>query len=589
MYYSEEIIEEVQERNDIVSVISEYVKLTRKGNSYFGLCPFHNEKTPSFSVSPDKQMYYCFGCGAGGNVIRFIMEYENLTFQEAVRFLADRAGMSLPEEEESSGKAKKNRDLKNQIYEVNSEAAKFYHRQLLLPEGKRGLEYLKGRALTDETITHFGLGFAGQDGKALSRHLKGLGYSDEVLVSSGLVQVSEREGMSDRFWNRVMFPIMDINRKVIAFGGRVMGDAKPKYLNTQETPVFDKSRNLYGLNFARSSRTKKLLLCEGYMDVISLHQAGFTNAVASLGTSMTSGHAAILKRYADEVILTYDSDEAGIKAAQRAIALLKDAGVPTRVLHMDPCKDPDEFIKTYGAGEFQKRIDEAESSFQFELSVMERSHDMKDPDDKTRFYREVAEKIAESDQEIERENYIEATADRYHVSFKAMRDMVNGILMKGGPAPKREPRTLESKKEKEDGILISERLLLTWLSEDPSLFPKVSEYVRVEDFEEGIYREVAALLYEQLLKGTPNVAQIADHFAETDEESTVARIFNTTVPVDKPEEKEKAVHDTVRKIMEHAIEVKSASNDPADMKSIQELMNERKRLEAFDHEVIVTS
>ena len=314
MYYSDDMIEEVRTRNDIVDVISGYVKLQRKGSSYFGLCPFHNEKSPSFSVSPSKQMYYCFGCGAGGNVFTFLMEYENFTFPEAVKALADRAGMELPEMEYSE-EAKQQRDLKTAVLEVNKMAAKYYYCLLRAPQGAKAMEYLKKRELSDETMRRFGLGYASQYSDELYRYLKQQGVSDALMKESGLMSVNERQGMYDKFWNRVMFPIMDVNGKVIGFGGRVMGDAKPKYLNSPETIVFDKSRNLYGLHIARTARKKYLIVCEGYMDVISLHQAGFTNAVASLGTALTSQHASILKRYTDEVILTYDSDEAGVKAA----------------------------------------------------------------------------------------------------------------------------------------------------------------------------------------------------------------------------------------------------------------------------------
>ena len=303
MYYSDDIIEEVRTRNDIVDVISGYVKLQRKGSSYFGLCPFHNEKSPSFSVSPSKQMYYCFGCGAGGNVFTFLMEYENFTFPEAVKALADRAGMELPEVEYSE-EAKQQRDLKTAVLEVNKMAAKYYYCLLRAPQGAKAMEYLKKRELSDETMRRFGLGYASQYSDELYRYLKQQGVSDALMKESGLMSVNERQGMYDKFWNRVMFPIMDVNGKVIGFGGRVMGDAKPKYLNSPETIVFDKSRNLYGLHIARTARKKYLIVCEGYMDVISLHQAGFTNAVASLGTALTSQHASILKRYTDEVILT---------------------------------------------------------------------------------------------------------------------------------------------------------------------------------------------------------------------------------------------------------------------------------------------
>ncbi len=578
MYYSDDVIEEVRLRSDIVDVISGYVKLQRRGSSYFGLCPFHNEKTPSFSVSPDKQMYYCFGCGAGGSVFNFIMEYENETFPEAVQVLAERAGIALPEEDYSE-EGKREHDRRGRLLEINKMAATFYHYQLRSSQGSRGMEYLKGRGLTEGTITHFGLGYAGQDGSVLYRYMKEQGISDELLRESGLMQVNERQGMTDRFWNRVIFPIMDVNSKVIGFGGRVMGDAKPKYLNSPETSVFDKSRNLYGLNFARTAKPKKILLCEGYMDVISMHQAGFTNAVASLGTALTSRHAALLKRYTDEVILTYDSDEAGIKAAQRAIPILKEAGISAKVLHMDPYKDPDEFIKALGTEAFQERIDQAENSFLFELTVMERSHNMKDPDDKTRFFREAAAKIAESELEIERENYIEATAERYHTSFEGLRKMVSDALLQGAPAPRMQPRSLDRRQEKEDGTLKSQRLLLTSLAENPALYPVVADYVHPEDFTEGLYREVAGMLYRQLENGTLDTAGIADHFTESDEQGTVAKIFNTKVPVETIQEKERSVIDSIRNVMAQAIEQRRAALDPTDLEGLQALMKDKKRMD----------
>ncbi|MCD7767016.1 MAG: DNA primase [Lachnospiraceae bacterium] len=579
MYYSDDVIEEVRQRNDIVSVVSGYVKLQRRGSNYFGLCPFHNEKSPSFSVSPSKQMYYCFGCGAGGGVFNFIMEYENYTFPEAVRYLAERVGMTLPEEEYNE-EARKARDLRSSVLEINKIAAKFYYYQLRSAQGQRGMEYLKNRALSDETMKHFGLGYAGQDGTALYRYLKKQNVSDQLLKDSGLMQVNERQGMYDKFWNRVMFPIMDVNHRVIGFGGRVMGDGKPKYLNSPETVIFDKSRNLYGLNFARSSKEKAMLVCEGYMDVISMHQAGFTNAVASLGTALTSRHTTILKRYTDEVILTYDSDEAGIRAALRAIPLLKEAGVSTRVLHMEPYKDPDEFIKALGTDAFRERIEQAENSFLFELSVMEKSYDMKDPDGKTRFFQAVAGKIAGLELEIERENYIEAVVSRYQTSYEGMRKMVLNVLMQGAPV-RMAPRRLENENhaEKDDGILRSQRLILTWLTEYPELYPTVSAYIRPEDFTDGLYSEVASMLYDQLSKNERNPARIVNHFTEPDQQRTVAQIFNTEVPVATEKEQEKAIADTIRKVMTYAVEQQSARLDPTDLKGLQDLIQAKKRLE----------
>ena len=577
MFYSDDVIEEVRSRNDIVDVISDYVKLQRKGSSYFGLCPFHSEKSPSFSVSPAKQMYYCFGCGAGGNVLTFIMEYENFTFPEALKLLADRAGMSLPEPEYSE-EARRQRDLKERVREINKMAANYFYFQLHTPQGERALGYLKNRGLSDETIKRFGLGYAGQYSDMLYKYLKVKGISDQLLKESGLMQVNEKQGMYDKFWNRVMFPIMDVNNKVIGFGGRVMGDGKPKYLNSPETVIFDKSRNLYGLNYARTAKKRYMLVCEGYMDVISMHQAGFTNAVASLGTALTSQHATLLKRYTDEVILTYDSDDAGVRAALRAIPILKEAGISTRVLHMEPYKDPDEFIKALGTEAFQERIDRAENSFLFEISVLQKSYDMKNPDSKTRFLQAVAAKIAGFELEIERENYIEAITGRYQISFEGLRKMVMNVLMQGVPARKA-PVRQQARPEKEDGIRKSQRLVLTWITEYPQLFDAISRYISPEDFSDELYREVASMLYTQRRQGTVNPAQIINHFTDPERQSAVAGLFNAAVKVENPKELEKAVQESIYKVVEHAIAQKGRELDPTDMKGLQELIDAKRRLQ----------
>ena len=390
--YSDELIEEVRSRNDIVDVISQYVRLSKKGSTYFGLCPFHNEKTGSFSVSPNKQMYYCFGCHAGGNVFTFLMQYENYTFGEAMEALAERAGVDLPKQEYTAAQ-RQEADRRARLLEINKEAAKYFFVLLRGERGKRALDYFKKRALSDETIHKFGLGYSDQYSDDLYRYLRSKGYDDEILKDSGLVTIDEVRGGHDKFWNRAMFPIMDVHNKVIGFGGRVMGDGEPKYLNSPETKIFDKSRNLYGLNFARATKKPQLLLCEGYMDVIALHQAGFDNAVASLGTALTSGHANLLKRYTKEVYLTYDSDGAGIKAALRAIPILKEVGITTKIINMKPYKDPDEFIKALGAEAYQERIDQAENSFLFEVRMEEQQHDMHDPEGKTAFYNAVAKML----------------------------------------------------------------------------------------------------------------------------------------------------------------------------------------------------
>ena len=412
--YSSDVIEEVVSRNDIVDVISNYVRLKRSGSSYVGLCPFHNEKSPSFSVSQSKQLYHCFGCGAGGNVITFVMEYENMTFLEAVKMLGERAGMTL-EETSYSEEEKKNRDIKTRLLEVNKIAATYYYHSLKSENGRIGLEYFAKRGLDGATINRFGLGYAGQSGNELYRYLKEKGYDDELLKESGLF--TYERGIHDKFWNRVMFPIMDINNKVIGFGGRVMGDAKPKYLNSPETRLFDKSRNLYGLNIARTSRKPNMIICEGYMDVISLHRAGFNQAVASLGTALTPGQASIMKRYTDNVLITYDSDEAGTKAALRAIPILKEAGLSTKVINMKPYKDPDEFIKALGAEAFQERIDKAQNSFMYEISTIEKKYDKTDPEQQTAFEKEVAMKLTTFSQRLERENYMKAVCTEFSIPY----------------------------------------------------------------------------------------------------------------------------------------------------------------------------
>ena len=581
MFYPEEVVEEVRSRNDIVDVVSSYVKLQRKGSSYFGLCPFHNEKSPSFSVSPGKQMYYCFGCGAGGNVLTFIMEYENFSFPEALKFLADRAGVKLPEQEYSA-EAKKQQDLRTAILEVNKMAGKFYYYQLRTEVGRQGMEYLKNRQLSEETMQRFGLGFAPKYSDSLYKYLKQKGISDELLRQSGLMNVDEKRGMYDKFWNRVIFSIMDVNNRIIGFGGRVMGDGKPKYLNSPETRVFDKSRNLYGLNVARISRKKYIIVCEGYMDVIAMHQAGFTNAVASLGTALTSQHASLLKRYTDEVILSYDSDEAGIKAALRAIPLMKEAGIKTRVLKMTPYKDPDEFIKALGAEGFQERIDQAQNSFLFEVSVLESQYDMKDPEGKTSFFRAVSKKIAGFEMEVERENYIEAIASQYHASFEGLRKMVLRYLMQG-EVPSR-PEVLQSRKQtaKDDGLKKSQRMLLTWLTEYQGFYQTVKTCIQPEDFTTDFYREVAGLLFEQLESGRLEPAQIIDHFMDQEEQRQAAELFHTRVPVESENELKKAMKETVKKVMEAGLEQRNASLDTTDMAALQKMLEAKRKLQNLD-------
>ena len=583
MYYSDEIIEEVRMKNDIVDVISDYVKLQKKASSYFGLCPFHNEKSPSFSVSPGKQMYYCFGCGAGGNVFTFIMEYENYTFVEALKHLAERAGVTLPEAEYSK-EAKAAADLRTTLLEIQKKAAAFYYYQLRQDVGKQGMAYLKGRELSDETIHKFGLGCSPKYSGALYQYLKNKGYSDAHLKESGLFNVDERRGMQDKFWNRVMFPIMDVNNRVIGFGGRVMGDAKPKYLNSPETKIFDKSRNLYGLNIARTSRKPYLIICEGYMDVISMHQAGFTNAVASLGTALTSGHASLMSRYTKEVLLTYDSDEAGQKAALRGIPILKAAGIRPRVVNLAPYKDPDEFIKAEGKEAFEKRLEEAANAFLFEIKVMEKQYDLRDPEGKTQFFREVSRKLLEFPEELERNNYMESISRIYQIKYEDLRKMVNNMALGGssfGTVQRTEART-RKKENKEDAGHTAQKLMLTWLTSYPAMFDTIAGYITPADFITPLYHKVAELVFVQHEEGEVNPAKLLNQFVDSEEQKEVTSLFHATLHLERKEDARRALLETVCRMKRDSIAWQSDHLLPTDLEGLQKIVEARKRLEDLE-------
>ena len=620
MYYPDEVIEEVRMKNDIVDVISGYVKLQKKGANYFGLCPFHNEKSPSFSVSPGKQMYYCFGCGAGGNVLTFVMEYENYTFQEALQSLADRAGVTLPKMEYSK-EAREQAEFRARLLEVNKLAANYFYYQMKQPQGKIAYEYFHDkRKLTDETMLRFGLGYSNKTSDDLYRFLKEKGYDDAFLSQTGLVTIEERGGR-DKFWNRVMFPIMDVNNRVIGFGGRVMGDGEPKYLNSPETKLFDKSRNLYGLNYARTTREKYMLVCEGYLDVISMHQAGFTNAVASLGTAFTSQHAGVLKRYTDQVILTYDSDGAGIKAALRAIPILRDAGISARVLNMKPYKDPDEFIKNMGADAFKERIAQAKNSFLFEIDVLKRNYQLEDPEQKTKFYQETAKKLLQFGEPLDRDNYIQAVSREQMIKEEELRQLVNRLGMQMGlkagdsyreDASGRNVISRENgsgpgndmgrpeyggnpyegqaaqnqaaikktgrKQEREDGIRRSQRLLLTWLIENPALFDKIKGIITADDFVEDLYHQVAVMVFEGHEAGNVNPAGILSRFInDEDQYKEVAALFNASLKESlNNEEQKKAFAETVMKVRKNSLD--TASRNAKDIAQLQEIIKQQAAL-----------
>lgn len=580
MRYSEELIEEIRQRNDIVDVVGSCVRIERKGSSYFGLCPFHSEKSPSFSVSQNKQMYYCFGCGVGGNVISFVMNYENFTFQEAVKYLADRAGIKLPEQEESE-ESKRRDARKLRLLEANREAAKYFYHQLRSKYGEAGYKYLTGRMLTDETLNKFGLGFSLMMSDDLVKYLKSKGFTDEEMKAAGLATFDEKYGMHDKFWNRVMYPIQDINNRVIGFGGRVMGDAKPKYLNSPETEIFDKSRNLYGLNFARTSRKNRFILCEGYMDVISQHQAGFTEAVASLGTAFTEGQANLLRRYTDSVYLAYDSDGAGVNAALRAIGILRNAGMVGRIINMKPYKDPDEFIKNLGAEAFEERIQQAENSFFFEIRILEGNYNLSDPDGRTKFIRAIAEKLMNFPDEIERENYMGAICKKYDISYEALKKLVVQTAARNGGEyrPVEKPKSGIRKAEPDEKAKRIQRMLLTWISDAPEIYKLIKPFIFPDDFTDEVYHAVAERLFADLEVGKLNPGAIVSMFEEESEQATVAAIFNT--PLEKVEakaEREKALADLVYAVKKFSCEAQASKPN----QSVEDMMKDIENKKALE-------
>lgn len=583
MYYPEELVEEIRQKNDIVDVISGYVGLQKKGSNYVCCCPFHSEKTPSFSVNRSRQIYKCFGCGEGGNVVTFVMKYENCTFPEAIKILADKVGVTLPQMEYSQ-EAKQREARRQKLLEVNKAAAKFYYYQLRTQHGVRAKEYLDKRQLSEETLKNFGLGYAPIRGEELIVYLRSKGYTDDLIRDVGLAKTDEKRGTTTQFWNRVMFPIQDINHRVIGFGGRIMGteDSGPKYLNSPETEIFDKSRNLYGMNYARTARTGNIILCEGYMDVIQMHQAGFTQAVASLGTAFTPGQAALIKKYTKDVYLAYDSDGAGVKAALRAIRILRDAGMTGKIINMSPYKDPDEFIKNLGTEAFQDRIDNAENSFMFEIRILERDYNMNDPEDKTKFHTQIARKLCEFGEEVERENYLEAVAQKYNIGFESLRKLViNTAAKAGGYAVVAErPRSgIQSKNTPEENIKKSQRLLLTWLTDEPKLYAKIKKYISPSDFTIELYQRVAERMFLDIDSGQLNPAGIINMFDDEKQQSEAASLFTTKLPqLESVQEKEKAFHDIVINVKKNSFEYYSARIG-TDIRALNKVIEGKKELE----------
>ena len=562
MYYSEDIIEEVRSRNDIVDVIGGYVTLKRRGNSYMACCPFHHEKTPSFHVNRDKQMYHCFGCGVGGNVITFVMEYENFSFPEALKMLAERAGVALPEQNYSR-EQRQRENYKMVLKEMNRTAAIYFNYLLTATSaGKHALEYYHDRGFSDETIQRFGLGYANIYENDLYQYLKKQGYTDAQMKDSGLVRIDERRGGQDMFWNRAMVPIMDINGKVVGFGGRVLGDGTPKYINTKETAVFDKSHTLFAMNIARRSKRRGIILCEGYMDVIAMHQAGFDNAAASLGTALTMGHATIVKRYTDEVYLAYDSDGAGRKATMKAIGIMREVGISTRIIDLKPYKDPDEFIHNLGKEAFEGRIADAVTGIVFEIDGIAQGYNLRDPEEKIRFTKEAAKRLSALDEPVVRHSYIEAVAEKYKIDAADLKAMVTRygtiglqaqttnmddtarpVIATPPPEGNRNPRDEAADRE-------TQPQLLTWMVGKPELFGQLEGILTEEDFIDEDYHTVAKRLFDQYRdSGTVNPAAIVNLFEDIEKQRLVAKILQTELDVEITEdEKERVINDLVRKV-----------------------------------------
>ena len=583
MFYPQEVVDQVIESNNIVDVIGSYVKLTKKGSTYFGLCPFHNEKTPSFSVTDNgnKQMYYCFGCHKGGTVLTFIMQYENVSYTDALKTLADRAGIALPKPDYSKEQEALSRK-KDAILEVNKEAAKYFYHLLKSERGKNALKYLTDRGLSDETIRSFGLGYSDKYRDDLYQYMKNKGFTDDILKESGLFSIKETD-THDYFWNRVMFPIMDVRSKVIAFGGRVMGEGEPKYLNSPETICFNKRKTLYGLHAAKKHKGKELILCEGYMDVISLHQAGFTNAVASLGTALTEGHADILKRYTGNVVISYDSDTAGRDAALRAIPKLREAGLSVKVLDLSPYKDPDELIKAEGTDFFKERLKNAKNSLIFEIYCLQDQFDLNDPDEKTKFFNETAKRLSYIEDRLEQENYIQAVSKEFLIEYSMLKEKTKKLSLSNDNRQgfTTTPTIIKKKDETKTALAQCQKMVLSFLAEEPSFYDNVSDVIDESDFCLPPYDKAAQLLFSQLKAGKVNPNSIINAFEDSDVQEEVADIFHDSFLKDISEsDLQKTINDCIIRIRKNSIETQL--DGVQDVSRIVELKKEQERLQKFN-------
>ena len=549
MRYSDEILDEVRNSNDIVDVISQYISLKRSGRNYFGLCPFHNEKSPSFSVSPDKQIFHCFGCGVGGNVISFISKIEGIGFKEAIEVLAERANIKLPTIDNNIDSKKE--ELKAKVYKVNSFTAEFYHKKLYEPSSKIAQEYVKKRQLNNETLKSFKIGFSGKFDE-LYQALHKEGFKDEEILESGLVNKNENGKYIDRYRNRLMIPIFDERNRVIAFGGRVLDDSKPKYINSPENIVYSKGRHLFGLNVAKKGETKRLLIVEGYMDAISLHQRGITNVVASLGTALTTQQGWLLRKNAEQVILGFDSDGAGQIAIMRAMEVMQNMGCDMRVLQMSGAKDPDEYVLKYGSARFQKLLDEAISLIEFKIKVLQKDLNLENASDKIKFLNEIAKLISKIDNTMEREIYIEKIAKGYNISKEAIYAEVNKlqysnrqtskILEKEKTAIRR--NIIKNSNQISEEVRKRENTIIWVLINSTETYRVIKDNIKVEDFKDETNKEILKQIYEEIEKGNSNVMSVLDHTDNEEIQNHLTEIMAADYGIT---DNKKAVEDLLKK------------------------------------------
>lgn len=579
--YSDELIEEIRTNNDIVDVISKYVTLKRSGRNFFGLCPFHKEKSPSFAVSPDKQIFHCFGCGAGGNVIHFISKIEGLDFKDTLELLANRANIELPTLENSEDD--KTARLKSKVYEINKIAAEFYHENLYKPTSKMAQEYIKKRKLDNRTLKAFLIGYAGNFNE-LYLLLKQKGFTEEEMLASSLVKRTDNGGYMDSFRKRLMFPIQDVRERVIAFGGRVLDDSKPKYINSPENIVYSKGRNLFGLNVAKKHDTKRIIIVEGYMDAISLYQRGITNVVASLGTAMTESQGRLLRRHSEQVILGYDADGAGQAAILRGMEILQNLGCDIRVLQIEGAKDPDEYVLKYGPERFQRCVDNSISLVEFKVKVLLKELNIENTNDKIKFLNEIAKILSKITNQIEREIYVDKIAREYKISKEAIYAEINKLIYKDNQGSKKLEKkviTMELKEESKTNIsestLKKEKLVIYLLiNEYSKSYEKIAKLITLNDIQDETNRQILKKMYEEFQKGNINTNQIVDWFQD---ENIISRITEIMAEDFEITDVNKAIDDLInvyekQKLVNRRNEILKQLDNEKNVENMKELEKE---------------